>query len=258
MLINTLRSEWLKLRTTKALYWTSGLYLGLSIAFALLMAAAVKADPNFATMFSAQYMLMMMSTFGKFIIGIQAALVITTEFSHKYQSATFLATPNRMMVAFAKWLVYAIVALILSFVTLVLTIYVAKFVVGGSLGQSLQIFGDEFNSRYLWLYPLEAVLYSSIGQAFGWLTRSTAAAVAFVVLVEQVETVLMFIPNISKYYFYLLPFSNWKAFSTRTDMVHPLSGEQAPWGWEGSLWYFLGFIAVLAVAALVTLRRRDV
>ncbi|WP_276847596.1 ABC transporter permease [Corynebacterium pyruviciproducens] len=258
MFLQTMKSEWSKLWSTSSIYWTTGIYLVLCVGFSSLTALLVRMDPKAAMQFSVDSLLALVGQAGYLVLAIQAVLVVTNEYGNRYQSATFLATPNRPLVALAKWLIYALLAALLTFVTVLLCLYLAKFIVGGPIGQSLDVWGDERSQRFMWLYPFQAIVYVTVGQALGWLTRSTAGSIAIVLLTSMIEGLLGLLPKIGEHIFYLMPFTNFNAFMSRRDVTHMMTGKTAPWGWEGSLWYFLALLAVLVICSMISLEKRDV
>ena len=258
MFLQTMKSEWSKLWSTSSIYWTTGIYLVLCVGFSSLTALLVRMDPKAVMQFSVDSLLALVGQAGYLVLAIQAVLVVTNEYGNRYQSATFLATPNRPLVALAKWLIYALLAALLTFVTVLLCLYLAKFIVGGPIGQSLDVWGDERSQRFMWLYPFQAIVYVTVGQALGWLTRSTAGSIAIVLLTSMIEGLLGLLPKIGENIFYLMPFTNFNAFMSRHDVTHMMTGKTAPWGWEGSLWYFLALLAVLVICSMISLEKRDV
>ena len=258
MFLQTMKSEWSKLWSTSSIYWTTGIYLVLCVGFSSLTALLVRMDPKAVMQFSVDSLLALVGQAGYLVLAIQAVLVVTNEYGNRYQSATFLATPNRPLVALAKWLIYALLAALLTFVTVLLCLYLAKFIVGGPIGQSLDVWGDERSQRFMWLYPFQAIVYVTVGQALGWLTRSTAGSIAIVLLPSMIEGLLGLLPKLGAPIVYLLPFTNFNAFMSRHDVTHMMTGKTAPWGWEGSLWYFLALLSVLVICSMISLEKRDV
>ena len=258
MFLQTMKSEWSKLWSTSAIYWTTGIYLVLCVGFSSLTALLVRMDPKAVMQFSVDSLLALVGQGGYLVLAIQAVLVVSNEYGNRYQSATFLATPNRPLVALAKWLIYALLAALLTFVTVLLCLYLAKFIVGGPIGQSLDVWGDDRSQRFMWLYPFQAIVYVTVGQALGWLTRSTAGSIAIVLLASMIEGLLGLLPKIGEHIFYLMPVTNFNAFMSKHDVTHMMTGKTAPWGWEGSLWYFLALLAVLVICSMISLEKRDV
>ena len=223
MFLQTMKSEWSKLWSTSSIYWTTGIYLVLCVGFSSLTALLVRMDPKAVMQFSVDSLLALVGQAGYLVLAIQAVLVVTNEYGNRYQSATFLATPNRPLVALAKWLIYALLAALLTFVTVLLCLYLAKFIVGGPIGQSLDVWGDERSQRFMWLYPFQAIVYVTVGQALGWLTRSTAGSIAIVLLTSMIEGLLGLLPKIGEHIFYLMPFTNFNAFMSRHDVTHMMT-----------------------------------
>ena len=112
MFLNTLRAEWTKLHTTKAFWWTSLLI----VAFGLILAAFVGKNVTEimgVKMLQAKYAVSGVQGMSIIVIAIQAIMVVTSEYRHKYQSVTFMATPNRTVVALAKLVLYGVIAAVL-------------------------------------------------------------------------------------------------------------------------------------------------
>jgi hypothetical protein len=102
---------------------------------------------------------------------------------------------------------------------------------------------------------LYAALAAVVGVAVGALFRASAGAVAVLLLWPLVaEPLLGNMPNISTQVGPYLPFGNAFRFIDVT-WLYPYYA--MPWGLLGSIVYFAGVAAVLFVAALVTVNRRD-
>ena len=83
-MINTLRSEWTKLTTTTALYWTTFLLVALSLLIAGIMGKNVQPDPTAYNIpiFYARDAVNGIFIFGLFITSIQAIMTVTAEYRH--------------------------------------------------------------------------------------------------------------------------------------------------------------------------------
>lgn len=117
-MLNVINSEWIKLRTTKSLAWTTGLVLFFSLGMALLMGGmtgyslandpGVKKDPELyaiiAAGISVDSALNGLTLIGMMIIIIQAVMFVTGEYGSNVSKPTLLATPKRVPVPFAKLL----------------------------------------------------------------------------------------------------------------------------------------------------------
>ena len=119
-MINTIRSEWTKLVTTKSFWWTTALILVFSLGYAALTGSLATGE-SFASLF----LLAGSTVTGLYLLGfvvimIQSIMMFTTEFRFGYQTQTFLATPKRWVVAVSKWLLYLVFAVVLTFITVIL------------------------------------------------------------------------------------------------------------------------------------------
>ncbi len=253
-MINTLRSEWTKLATTTAFYWTTSLLVIFSLLWAWFVGANVTPDP---TVFNLEILyprdvVAGLFLFGLFICAIQAIMVVTSEYRHNYQSVTFLGTPNRLSVAFSKWLLYAFLGALATFITVVLSYYVAKFAASDSASSTLRVWQDENALRYMWVYPLVMALIVTWAQGVAWLLRQTAGAVAVMSLwILAFEDILIMIPTVGKHIATYGPMKNMQAFVSMTDIP------DAPWGYYGSAVYFGAWAIAFFIAGIMMLRFRD-
>ena len=115
MFLNTVHSEWTKLRTTKSFWWTTVLIFLIVTGWTLLNSlnageAVLGISPLQERSLGSIILLM-----GMPIIMIQAAMVVTTEYRYRTQSLTFMANPQRWTVACAKLLLYGVIAAVIAF-----------------------------------------------------------------------------------------------------------------------------------------------
>jgi hypothetical protein len=102
---------------------------------------------------------------------------------------------------------------------------------------------------------LYGVLTAVLGVGVGALLRHSAGAVAVLLLWPMVaEPILGNLPNIASEVGPYLPFGNAFLF-TRLQWMYPVY--DMPWGEVGSLVYFAAIVAVVFVAAIVVVNRRD-
>ena len=142
-MVNLIKSELIKLRSTKALWWTSGLILFFSLGFALLnggmtgsllTSEEAKKDPELymsvAAGIGSDMGLSGFLSFGMMIVMIQAVMLVTTEYGANTSKTTLLATPTRWQVPIAKFLVYGVIASVLAFISNVVGTILAKWSLG--------------------------------------------------------------------------------------------------------------------------------
>ena len=234
--VAVLNAERIKLTTTRSPLWSAVAVAVLSLGLAAVQASTVYGpgplEPEKAAMGVA--------VFGVPVLMILSALTVTNEYRSGLIRTTFMAVPNRTLVLAAK----AIVAAAFS------SFYAAVMVVA-----SIVVAHSDFDWRLVGEIALYAALAAVLGVAVGALLRASAGAVALLLLWPLVaEPLLGNMPNISTQVGPYLPFGN--AFrSIGVQWLYPYYA--MPWGELGSIVYFAGVVAVVFVAALVTINRRD-
>ena len=231
-----LNAERIKLTTTRSPLWSAVAVAVLSLGLAALQASTVygpgPVEPQKAAMGVA--------VFGVPVLMILSALTVTNEYRSGLIRTTFMAVPNRTLVLVAKAIVAAAFS---SFYAAVMV--VASIVVGGSY----------FDWRLVGAIALYAALAAVLGVGVGALLRASAGAVAVLLLWPLVaEPLLGNMPNISTEVGPYLPFGNAFRF---VDVAWLYPYYAMPWGPIGSIVYFAGVAAVVFVAALVTVNKRD-
>lgn len=252
MFINTLASEWTKLRTTRSFWWTTALFVLMSVGWAGVMGyTAMEADGGFPTIWAssiatAVYLL------GFCVLMIQAIMIITTEYRYQVQSVTYLATPRRWTVALAKLLLYAAIAAILTFVVVVAGFLLADALAPASAAALFEPFKDESALLIMWTFPTAAAALVVFSQGMALLLRQTAGTVALMLVwFMGLESIVRLIPNWGNDIARFLPFENLNAFVMNTPV------QDAPWGVHGSGVYFFAWAVVLWVLGVIALQRRD-
>lgn len=247
MFVNTIISEAIKLFTTKSIWWTSALFIAFSLGVAALMGSFTEGMP-----LTPQNAVVGVYMFGFIIIAVQAVMVITSEYRHKYQSITYLATPRRWTVAVAKLLLYAVIAALLTLVVLVACYLLAEALVSPEVGAAFDPFGSEDGQRLIWAYPLMAALITLFAQGIALLLRQTAGAVTLVLMwYLALEDIIGILPKVGADIRNYLPFNNLHAFVSGTPIP------DIAWGVGGSGLYFLLWAVVIWVAGVVLLQKRD-
>lgn len=224
-----LKAEWTKLRSTKAFWWTSGLYFLFSFSFALLVSETIgsTADLN-ARLMGAQ-------SFGALVLAVQSIMVISSEYRYNSQNITFLTVPSRLLVATSKWLLYALIVVLLVSVA----VFGIALLGGGAVWQA-------------WVVNVcGALALITFSQGITYITRQAAGAIAIVFLWQfALEPVLALIPEVGAAHRYA-PFHNLSAFL----MQQP--GLDSPWGWQSSGIYFAAWAIGVMCIGLTLLLRRD-
>ncbi|ANE04918.1 multidrug ABC transporter permease [Corynebacterium crudilactis] len=251
-MINTIRSEWTKLLTTKSFWWTTALFLVLSLGYAALSGVLATGDNLYSLWLFAGNTVTGLYLLGFVVLMIQTIMVFTTEFRFGYQTQTFLATPKRWVVAVAKWLLYLVFAVVMTFITVLLCFYLAKALASDAASSTLVVWEDEQARRIMWQYPVAAGLLVTFCSGIALLLRQTAGAVALVLMWHfAVENLLSFLPRIGEYIGKYGPFTNLYNFITDYQSIDP--------GWDATMGavYFGAWALVLFAAGIIVLEKRD-
>lgn len=256
MLLNTFRSEFTKLYTTKSLWWTTGIFLVFSWGWAIMAAKLSGAEMDSVASINTAVVPMGMHLLGMSVIMIQAIMVVTTEYRYGVQTPQYLSNSNRIMVAVVKLVLYAAFAALLSFVGVAGAFFLADTLASGPAADMFNPFEDEVGKRALWAYPAAAAALVLFAQGIGWLLRQTAGSVAVgLIFYLGLDSLLTFIPKIGDK---IANFSPFTAFNNWLSQMAPAT--EAPWGdsYQGFGVVFLVWGLVLWILGVVTLKVRDV
>lgn len=267
MFIQAIRSEWIKLRTTQGFWITSVLVLAFGLISAALAgwmiskgADLVPLDPGTPKPSPAGALIgeldSTMKPLGYFIMIGQAVVFVCSEFRHRLLATSVLGTPNRALVAGAKWVVYGLASMAITAVTLLVSTVVACLAAGAP-GAAGTIFGDPAFWGLLGRMMVGGLLFVTMAMGFAWLTHSTTFPVMVLILWASFEGAFQLIPKIG-------PIEVGKVVSKFGPMGHldafihgqPHGG--FPLGFVGAgLWFALWAFGFLALG-VARLRREDV
>lgn len=244
--VHALSSEWTKLRTTRSFWWTTALFLFFSLGFAALQGNSA------AGMLAPSSIVVAVYSFGFTVMIIQAVMVVTTEYRYNLQSVTYLATPQRWVVALAKLVMYAVIAAVLTFLSVLASYYLAKALAPAEVAETFRPFDDDQALRQMWVYPLAAVLLVVFSQGVALLLRQTTGAVALMLIwFMGIEHVIGLIPRVGDDILPYLPMGHFNAF------LNDVPVQDAVWGVPGSGLYFAAWAVVLWFLGVLALERRD-
>jgi ABC-2 type transport system permease protein len=245
----TLVSERIKLSTTRSPVWSAALAVALSLGLAAIQPAASFSDSPLPPERAA----IGVATFGVPVLMILAAMTITGEYRTGMIRTTFMATPNRTRVLCAKAAIAAVFAGGFAAVMVVASIAVARALASGHVGARLSLTHAE-TWRPVGAVGLYAALGAVLAIGLGALLRYAAAVIAVLLLMPFViEPLLGSTPRFGEHLGPLLPFTNAYEFTG----VRWFSGSPLWWGPVGALLYFTAVVAVIFLAAIVIINRRD-
>jgi ABC-type transport system involved in multi-copper enzyme maturation permease subunit len=248
------RSEWTKIRSLRSTFWTflvtAVLTIGLGSLFALGITSARRPFPaNFnAAGFSFNGMIL-----AQLAIGVLGVLIVTTEYSSGMIRTTFTAVPQRGMVLAVKATVFGSVTFVIS----VLTTFVTFFAAQAILSRGTVKYGVSLSSPHALRIVIGAALYLTVcallGVVLGALLRSTAAGItALTALLFILPIVMSFLP-VS---WHRDAIARWMPASAGAQIMEKATQPLQFSPWAG-LAVFVGWVAVIFVAGLVLIRRRD-
>ncbi|MDT5041934.1 MAG: type transport system permease protein [Actinoplanes sp.] len=195
--------------------------------------------------------------FGVLIVMLLGAIVVTNEFFHLTATTTFLVSPRRETVVYAKLAAAAILGVVFWLVTSLLNLIFAPLILT-KLGLGVQL-GEGAVWRAIALNGLAFILWAVLGVGFGVLIRSQLAATITLALAYVVGT---FGASII---FNLL--SNVAAWTSKLQVLVPttasalmISGTDLPGNpprWVGAA-VLVGYAAVTAVLGTMIMKRRDI
>ncbi|HIW95777.1 MAG TPA: ABC transporter permease [Candidatus Corynebacterium gallistercoris] len=268
-MLNVIRSESIKLRSTKAIWWTSALIVLFSLAWALLMGLASSSgiksaqesnDPElYASLVAgvnndgalAGYLF-----FGLMVVMIQGVMLVTSEYGTNTSKTTLLATPTRWQVPLAKYVVYGVIASVLSLISAVGSILMFRWSLSWGLDDEELLSRVSFSGdawTVIGLIVLYTVLTVGVAIGVGYLVRHTAGAIATLLLWNLVIEGAL-VPMLPKVRDWLPPYM---PFNNATHAVRLNDVADAPWGHTGSMVYFAAWALVIFLAGLIVLKKRD-
>jgi hypothetical protein len=178
-------------------------------------------------------------------------MVISTEYGTRAIRSTLTATPRRLQLLTAKAVVFIVVALVVGLVTSFLSFFLGQPFLREQFRVGL---GDPGVMRALLGGALYVAGSGMFGFAFGALLRHTAGAITAAV------ALLLVLPPLTQ----LLP-GDWGRSITHhftsnagqaiTSAHEVASGTVTLGPWVGYAWFTLEWLAVLAVAAVLMVRR---
>ena len=245
-----LAAERIKLSTTRSPLWSA-------VAVAVLSLGLAAVHGFTAYDFSPlppEKAAMGVAVFGVPVLMILASMTVTGEYRSGLVRTTFLATPNRTLVLAAKAVVAALFSGVCAAGMVLGAIVVARLVAKPLVGSQLSL-TEPAVWRMVGAIALYAVLAAVLGVGVGALLRVAAGAVAVLLLWPMmVEPMLGNLPSVGTEVGPHLPFANAFLF-TRVPWLFPAYA--MTWGELGSLVYFAAVVAVVFVAAIVVVNRRD-
>jgi ABC-2 type transport system permease protein len=249
--IDTIRSEWIKLRTVRM----NAVLMVIAVAFPLVITGLTAAliDPD---NFDAEDLVGLVtgtSVVSGMLLGVIGAAGITSEFGFGTIRPTFAATPSRSRVIIAKAIVTVVVGAAVQAVMVIVCFGVGAVLLNGRGGDvSLSGAGD---ARWAMVgIVCFAGIVSLLGLGLGLLIRSTPAAVSVLILWPLVvETLIATLFVVAGWEDAL----KWMPYQAGFNLGNPDAGSTSDTlgRWTGGLYFLAVVLTVTAIGAWSTSKR---
>jgi ABC-2 type transport system permease protein len=250
-MINTIRSEWIKLRTVRMNF----VLFILAVAFPVIVSVLVAslASINDLKVSDVVGLVTGSSVVTALLLGVVGAVSISAEFAHGTIRPTFAATPRRMRVLISKAVVIALFAAVAEALVIVFC-YAVSSAIASSRGANLSLSNQPEARAALIGIVVFAVIVSLLGFGIGMVIRNTPAAVAVLILWPLVvENIIMAIlsaagvDNPQKFLPYISGFGLGNPNAPTSESLSRVAGGL----------YFGAVTAVVAMAGALITARRD-
>lgn len=250
-MINTIRSEWIKLRTVRM---NLVLFI-VAVAFPVVVSVLVAALANVSDLKVSDIagLVTGSSVVTALLLGVVGAVSITGEFAHGTIRPTFAATPRRMRVLVAKAIVTALFAAVAEALVVVFCFAVSS-AIAKSRGVSVSLSGQPEAKAALIGIVVFAVIVSLLGFGLGMVIRNTPAAVAILILWPLVVENIIFailsaagVDNPQKFLPYISGFGLGNPERASSESLGRVTGGL----------YFATVTAVVVAAGAIITARRD-
>jgi ABC-2 type transport system permease protein len=253
--LRVIKSEWTKLRSVRSTFWSALITLLLVIGIGILVCVIFNARwPHLAPHERADFKPLRANlagvNFAQLAIGVLGVLVITAEYSTGMIRATFSAVPKRLPVLWAKALVFAVVAFLLTLPAVFIVFFAGQSILSG---QHINIsISHPGVLRALFGAALYLMVMGVFGLGLGAILRSTAGGIsALAAIVFVLPPIIGLFPtsfanSVDPY----LPSNAGGALWT----INPDPTTLAPWAGFG---VFCGYAAASIVVAAILMLRRD-
>jgi ABC-2 type transport system permease protein len=185
--LGLLRAEWTKIRSVRSTLWTLLAFVVVAIGFSVLIATVISHDwnapgshPNHARLVSDPTAVIFGAGLGlgQLALCVLGVIVISSEYTTGAIRASLLAVPRRVRVLVAKSVVFAVLDLIVSAITVFVTFFLTTAILHSHIVVSL---GQPNVTRAV----IGAILYLTVlglfAMAIGGLIRHTAGGISIVI-----------------------------------------------------------------------------
>jgi ABC-2 type transport system permease protein len=250
-MINTIRSEWIKLRTVRMNFVLFIIGVAFPVVVCVLVSSLI--DLGDLKITDVAGTVTGSSVVTALLLGVVGAVSISAEFAHGTIRPTFAATPKRMRVLISKAIVTALFAAVAEALVVIFCFTVSS-AIATSRGAKLSLSDRPEARAALVGIVVFAVIVGLLGFGIGMVIRNTPAAVAVLILWPLVvENIIMAIlsaagvNNPQKFLPYISGFGLGNPNAPTSENLSRVAGGL----------YFAAVTAVVAIAGALITTRRD-
>ena len=170
-ILRSVRAEWIKFWTLRSTWITSFVAVALIVLFSAGTAIGFAQSEKYLEVSK------LMITFGRIVVAVLGALIITGEYSSGQIRSSLAASPRRGRLLVSKAVVLTIVAFILGSVSVFLSWAISKPFLGEHAGSLT----DSHYAGHIWGSGLVFVGIALMALGVGFLLRSTAGTITVIV-----------------------------------------------------------------------------
>ena len=251
---HAVRSEWTKLRSVRSTAWCLIITVLLTIAIGILTTSVEVARWHHLSIFDRiefdPVRLSLTGTLlGQLAIGVLGILVITAEYGTGSIRSTLAAIPNRPLVAAAKAIVFATVALVVTEAVAFVAFFIGQAILSGTAPHA--VLGQPGVLRSVMGSGLYLTVLGLLGLGLGLMIRHTAGAIStFVGLLLILPLIVSALPSsVADKFDKYLPAN--VGLSMITTNPRPGSDLLDPWAGFGLLCLYAAIIFGLGLVVLV-------
>lgn len=175
--VRAIQSEWVKIRTLRSTWITSGIAVAITTLFGTGLAAAFASQPDYAE--GAKHQITAGSAFGLIVMAVLGSLIITGEYSSGQIRSSLAAVPSRVRLLLAKAIVSALLAFVIGAASTLLSWAISYPFMKGNAGS----LADMEYLGHIWGTGLAFAGVALMAMGLGYILRSTAGAITVVVTV---------------------------------------------------------------------------
>ena len=255
-LLRSIAAEWLKFWTLRSTWVTSFVAVALIVLFSAGTAIGFAQSEKLHEV--AKEMITFGLTFGRIVVAVLGALIITGEYASGQIRSSLAAVPHRGRLLLSKAVVLAIVSFLLGSLSVFLSWAISKPFLGEHAGSLT----DSHYAGHIWGSGLVFAGIALMTLGFGFLLRSTAGAIT--VVVSLLFVILLPLQLAAGQWSWVskiidcLPISVSSAVSNPLPAAAELGGEGAQFLTHGqAIAVFAAWALVPLIAAWFVFTRRD-